>query len=409
MRMRTALRLWVPRFTAVFTVFFTLTLLVAPAVRAQEYGAAVPSNVQPYSAAELDQMLAPIALYPDSLLGPILIASTYPLEVVEAHRWLQDPYNASLRGDALAAALQQQTWDPSVKTLVAYPQILEMMDNNLDWTERLGDAFLAQQDDVMDAVQRLRSEAEEAGTLESNSQQEVTTVAGAIVIAPVSPAIVYVPVYNPLIVFGVWPYPDYPPFFFPWAGVSVGINVGFRIFEPFWGWGRWDWRHHRIDIDSARYNRINVHYPPVQSGPWKFNPEHRHDVPFRSPATRARFRGVEGGLSQRQFRGYAPRERTYRAPAGGPTIIPAPRVIQPTAPRAPIPARTGPRVTQPFIRSPSAPRAAPRMERRMPPAFESYGRGREVRTQEQRGARSRQSAPSGNERGAPRGRGWKQQ
>jgi hypothetical protein len=128
-----------------------------------------------YTAAELDQLLAPVALYPDQLLGQILMASTYPLEVVEAARWVEDPNNARLKGDQLAAALQGKDWDPSVKSLAPFPQILRMMDDRLDWMQKLGDAFLAQQNEVMDSVQRLRRQAEEAGTLQSSPQQTVTT------------------------------------------------------------------------------------------------------------------------------------------------------------------------------------------------------------------------------------------
>jgi hypothetical protein len=138
-----------------------------------------PDSQQPsapvYDQAQLDQLLAPVALYPDQLLGQILMASTYPLEVVEASRWLQDPNHAALRGPALAQALDQLDWDPSVKSLVAFPSVLQMMDNQLEWTKSLGDAFLAQQADVMDSVQRLRHEALNNGTLQSNSQLVVTT------------------------------------------------------------------------------------------------------------------------------------------------------------------------------------------------------------------------------------------
>jgi Protein of unknown function (DUF3300) len=137
---------------------------------------APPAQAAPlYTTAQLDQLLAPVALHPDQLLGQILMASTYPLEVVEAARWVEDPNNARLKGDQLAAALQDKDWDPSVKSLAPFPQILRMMDDRLDWMQKLGDAFLAQQDEVMDSVQRLRRQAEEAGTLQSSPQQTVTT------------------------------------------------------------------------------------------------------------------------------------------------------------------------------------------------------------------------------------------
>ena len=128
-----------------------------------------------FKAEQLDQLLAPIALYPDALLAQILMAATYPLEVIKADRWLQDPSHAYLRGDQLAGAIEAEAWDPSVKSLVPFPRILRMMDGELDWTEQLGHAVMAQQADVMDSIQRLRHQAAAAGTLWSNSEQRVTT------------------------------------------------------------------------------------------------------------------------------------------------------------------------------------------------------------------------------------------
>ena len=214
------------------------------------------------SAAQLDQLTAPIALYSDPLIGQILTAATYPLEVVEAQRWLQDPANAALAGEQLAAALQQQSWDLSVKSLVPFPQILQMMDSNLEWTERIGDAFLAQQDAVMDSIQRLRKRAAAAGALTSTPQQAVSTEDQDIQIEPASPDMVYVPYYDPNVVYGPWLWPDYPPFYFlPPAGLIVGsglwigFGIGFPILAPFWGWDHWDWRHHRLDLVPGRARR----------------------------------------------------------------------------------------------------------------------------------------------------------
>jgi len=157
---------------------------------AQDAAPAPKSQVTaPFTAQELDQMLAPIALYPDSLVAQILMAATYPLEVVEADRWLRDPNHAALKGEPLAAALDQQQWDPSVKSLVAFPQILRMMDGNLDWTEQMGDAFLANQAASMDSIQRLRQWPEAAGKLSSTVQEVVATAGPAITIEPASPYI----------------------------------------------------------------------------------------------------------------------------------------------------------------------------------------------------------------------------
>jgi len=163
-----------------------------------------------FKAEQLDQLLAPIALYLDALLAQILMAATYPLEVVKADRWLQDPSHAYLRGDQLAGAIEPEAWDPSVKSLVPFPQILRTMDDKLDWTEQLGNAVVAQQGDVMDSIQRLRHEAAAAGTLWSNAQQRVTTERQGIVIQPANPELIYPPVYSPA-VYGSWPSPDYPP------------------------------------------------------------------------------------------------------------------------------------------------------------------------------------------------------
>jgi hypothetical protein len=190
---------------------------------------------------EIEQLVAPIALYPDSLVSQILMASTYPLEVVEAARWAKA--NKTLQGDALTAALEQQPWDPSVKSLVNFPQVLAMMNEKLDLTQRLGDAFLAQQKDVLDAVQRLRAKAQ--GNLKTTKEQTVIVEQSAaqttvIQIEPTNPQVVYVPTYNPTVVYGAWPYPAYPPYaYYPpgyvattaafsfAAGVALGAAWGY--------------------------------------------------------------------------------------------------------------------------------------------------------------------------------------
>ena len=182
---------------------------------------------------EIEQLVAPIALYPDSLVSQILMASTYPLEVVEAARWVKA--NKTLKGDALTAALEKQTWDPSIKSLVNFPQVLDMMNEKLDLTQRLGDAFLAQQKDVLDAIQRLRAKAQAQGNLKTTKEQTViveqpaaqTTVVEqpaaqttVIKIEPTNPQVVYVPTYNPTVVYGAWPYPAYPPYsYYPYNDV----------------------------------------------------------------------------------------------------------------------------------------------------------------------------------------------
>ncbi|MGE4605937.1 MAG: DUF3300 domain-containing protein, partial [Myxococcota bacterium] len=191
-----------------------LAILVAAApVRAQE------GSSKPESPEQLEQIVAPIALYPDALLAQLLMASTYPLEIVEAARWVKA--HPSLEGKALEDALQSESWDPSVKSLTAFPQALAMMNDKLDWTTQLGDAFLAQQKSVMNAVQSLRQKAKAEGNLESNKQQTVKvepqptgSQTQTIIIESANPQVVYVPTYNPMVVYGPWPYPTYQPFYY---------------------------------------------------------------------------------------------------------------------------------------------------------------------------------------------------
>jgi hypothetical protein len=292
--------------------------LTAPvATEAQTTVSSPPAPV--FAAQQLDQLLAPVALYPDELLGQILMAATYPLEVVEAARWLQDPNNRSLTGDALAAALAQQDWDPSVKALVPFPQILQMLNDRLDWMQKLGDAFLAQQAEVMDAVQRLRQQARAAGALVSTPQQLVTTDGPAILIEPANPDRVYPPYYDPRTVYGPWSDPDYPPYYFPppagyVSGPPLFFGIGIAVIPTFWGWDHVDWRRRHVHIDVDRFNRVNRdedehwHRPPVTQDTWQHDPHHRRGVAYRDPAGRARFTTPVPGSgspdARRGFRGF---------------------------------------------------------------------------------------------------------
>ena len=190
-----------------------LVLLASPAFAQDE-------EVPLFSQAELDQMLAPIALYPDQLLAQILMAATYPLEVVQAARWSRE--HPGLKGQDAVRAVQDKGWDPSVKSLVAFPNLLAQMDADLDWTERLGDAFLAQQQQVTDTVQQLRQRAYEAGNLRSSPQVDVTREREIIVVRPARPDVIYVPYYDPYVVYGRWWWPYYRPVYWrPWPGYSV--------------------------------------------------------------------------------------------------------------------------------------------------------------------------------------------
>jgi hypothetical protein len=306
-------------FISVLTVFLALLLGAPQGVMAQTEG-----GEKPFSQEELDQLVAPVALYPDSLLAQVLMASTYPLEVVQAARWAKA--NESLKGDALAAALEQQNWDPSVKSLVNFPQVLDMMNEKLDWTEKLGDAFLAQQKEVMETVQKLRGKAEAEGNLKSNEEQKVVVEkeTQTIIIEPANPQVVYVPTYNPTVVYGAWPYPAYPPYYYYPPGYVPGaalfsFGMGMALGAA-WGyaWGGCNWRGGDVNINvnrNANLNR-NIDRSKYQNkvttgqggrGEWKHNPEHRKGVAYRDQGTAQKFdRGASRDAQSREaFRGRA--------------------------------------------------------------------------------------------------------
>ncbi|OYW52834.1 MAG: hypothetical protein B7Y80_18220 [Hyphomicrobium sp. 32-62-53] len=253
-----------------------------------------------FSTEELDQMLAPVALYPDEVLANVLMAATYPLDVVQAARWRKEAANKQLKGDELTKALEVKAWDPSVKALTLFPEVLGNMSDQIEWTQSLGDAFLAQEDEVFARVQYLRQKAEAAGNLKSNKQQTVTkqsnpeTRTEYIVIQPASPQYVYVPVYQPTVVYGSWWYPSYPPYYwnyYPGATLVNGLfwGAGFAVANNIWGWNDFNWRNGNIDIDINRYNNINVNRPPITNNRWEHNAAHRGPVPYRDKATREKY------------------------------------------------------------------------------------------------------------------------
>ena len=227
---------------------------------------AAPPHMQ-QTPEELQRLVAPIALYPDSLVVQILAASTFPEQVVEADRWVQA--HPDLKGDALGQAVDQEPWDPSVKALTAFPSVLGNMDKNLSWTSSLGDAYYNQQQDVMDAVQAMRQRAQASGNLKTTEQQTVTTQGSTIVVEPASPEVVYVPAYDPWVVYGdpilEWPgwYP-YPGIWFGGPYLSFGVGFGIGWFGGFgWGWGHWgfDWHNHYAVYNHDRYySRSNTFY-----------------------------------------------------------------------------------------------------------------------------------------------------
>ena len=213
----------------------------------------------PQTPDQLDQLVAPIALYPDSLVAQVLAASTFPAQIVEADRWVQA--NPDLKGDALGQAVDQQPWDPSVKALCGFPTVLGNMDKNISWTSSLGDAYYNQQQDVMNAIQRMRQKAQTAGNLKSTPQQTVEEQDNNIVIQPSQPDVVYVPAYNPWLVYGYpiapWPYwYNYPGIWFGGPYLSFGIGFGIGWYGGFgWGWGHWgfDWHNHYAVYNNNRY------------------------------------------------------------------------------------------------------------------------------------------------------------
>jgi hypothetical protein len=251
-----------------------------------EAEAALDPAPAPFTNAQFDQILAPIALYPDQLLVQVLMAATFPDQLVDAQKWLQDSSNAALKGDDLVNVLQPLPWDPSVKSLVAFPQIISMMTDHLDWTEALGTAFANQQVETMARVQFLRDRAVQAGQLKSSSQLAVTGQASDISIEAADPNMVYVPVYNPAEVYGTWPDSDAPPVYIPpppgfyngalggALGAGIAFSVGFGVVAPLWGWGHPDWQHHRVDVDPGRYqhitnqNFITQNHITVEGGAW---------------------------------------------------------------------------------------------------------------------------------------------
>jgi hypothetical protein len=291
--------------------------------------AAAPSQAL-LKPAELDQLVAPIALYPDPLLSEVLIASTYPLEVVQADRWAKS--NSSLKGEALTAALAKQGWDDSVKALAQVPNVLTMMADQLDWTQKLGDAVLAQQPELMDAIQRLRGRAQANGKLQSTKELTVTVKSAApaqggggqaqegqapaqyIVIEPTSPTEMYVPYYDPAVVYGAWPYPDYSPYYFPpppgyYAGgaIAAGIAFGSAVAIGHAIWGNCDWGRRNINVANRNVNINNLDRSNINNfNKWEHNADHRHGVKYNNADVRQKFakNDIQAGKGARQdFRG----------------------------------------------------------------------------------------------------------
>jgi Protein of unknown function (DUF3300) len=276
-----------------------------------------------FSPEELDQMLSPVALYPDSLLAQVLMASTYPIEIVQADRFAKK--NKDLKGQKLLEAGKNEDWDPTVKSLLEFPEVLAMMSDKLDWTTKVGDAFLAQQKDVMDSVQRLRKKANEAGNLKTTKEQTVVVEKETIIIQPSNPEVIYVPAYNPTVVYGTWAYPAYPPYpYYPpgygMAAATFGFMAGVAVGSSGCCWGNCNWGHGDVDIDIDRnnnftrnnYNKDKVSHYQQQRGQqggrqqWQHNPENRKGAAYRDNATAQKFNrasSADAARSRENFRG----------------------------------------------------------------------------------------------------------
>jgi hypothetical protein len=306
---------------------------VQPAPVTQTAPVAVPQVPVAYTAAQIDQWVAPIALYPDALLSQVLMAATYPANVIQAAQWSRD--NPKMQGDAAVQAVAGQPWDPSVKSLVAFPQLMSLMGENPPWVQNLGDAFLAQPKDVMDSVQRLRLLAQQTGALQSTPQQTVTTVAKTeplkastststsapaptvIKIESADPQVVYVPTYNPSTVYGTWPNTSYPPVYLPpppgeqftdslvkGLGFSLGVATTYAIFSNI-DWDDdddWDHDHHNgdhhggysrngdnnININVDNFNKISGERLDANRG-WQHNPAYRGGIPYATSQLNTRY------------------------------------------------------------------------------------------------------------------------
>jgi len=302
---------------AVRVLAAVLLLATSQAAIAQTQEATAQSD-QLLKPEQLDALVAPIALYPDTLLAEVLMASTYPLEVVEAERWVKA--NKNLSGADLKAAVDKQKWDDSLKSLAATPSVLEMMSSKLDWTQQLGNAVLAQQADVMDAIQRLRARAQANNKLESTKQQTVSTQQQGdkqvIVIEPTQPDTIYVPYYDPGVVYGAWPYPAYPPYYFGWPGfIGAGVIATGLAFGAGYALGRWvsgglrwgggfNWGNNNININRP----VNINNVNIGNKTWTHNSVHRQGVRYANANVAQKFGGgrnniAGGGQNRLDFRG----------------------------------------------------------------------------------------------------------
>ncbi len=295
-------------------VSFLLTALASPGLLAQQPAAPAAAS-RAFSQQDLDQLLAPIALYPDALVAQVLLASTFPQQVGEAARWSKA--NPTLKDKALEDAMQAQPWDPAVKSLTSVPTVLQQMNDKLDWTQKLGQAFSAQQADVMTTLQALRARAVAAGNLKSTNEQKVKTeqqgTQTIYIIESAQPTVIYVPTYNPYTIYGTWwytapPYYMYPPAYVypPGLALATGVVVGVAI------WGNTNWRGNDVTINVDHYNsynRTNITSNSAQakqynkSGSSQLNQAQAQGVNKSSMQSQAQAQGVSRGSAQSQAQG----------------------------------------------------------------------------------------------------------
>lgn len=297
-----------------------LPLTIGPRIDAQQEdtqeNTAAEQQAPPISNDQLEALVAPIALYPDQLLGQVLVASTYPLEIVQLAQWMQE--NSNLKGDALVEAVKKQNWDPSIQALVTFPDLVKQLSGNIQWTTDLGNAFLAQQSDVMNAIQSMRTQAKDSGKLQSTQQQSVQTQVEnnktVVVIQPTDPQTMYVPSYNPESIWGAGAY-SYPSISYPWGShVATGlISFGAGAALGSWGHGGWGWNtgwgHGEINMNNnfVRNNNLNAARTNIannrNTGVWQHNAQHRGGTPYSNRQTANRFGGQQANLGNRNFAG----------------------------------------------------------------------------------------------------------
>ncbi len=275
-----------------FVISFLVSCLAFSPQQAQAQDSGYLESSEKYSREELTQMLAPIALYPDALLSQVLMASTYPIEVIEADRWVRR--NPELKDEALGAALLDKDWEPSVKAICHFPSILALMSERVSETTNLGNAFLAQEDEVMDMVQELRAKAYAQDNLSTTSQQKVIVEKETIIIEPADPGVIYVPYYDPFYIYGPWWYPAYRPYYWGPPGMSIGVGISywpvFYFGFDFGTWSYFDWNQRYIYIDVHKRPRYVRHDRwKTNSGRWHHAPIHRRGVAFRDKHTARKY------------------------------------------------------------------------------------------------------------------------